>query len=328
MSEREASREVTRATLAAPLARALGIVATLLACVFVWRELSAVGILSFSVWRSPSAWVGLAALGVVYSVAGLLLADAWVGLLNSGSWGTLARRDGVAIFARTQLFKYLPSNVLHVAGRFASLRRRGVPNAAIIRSTGLEHLSLAAVALTLAAVFMLPNLRFWTEVDSRTAISRYLMIGVGLLVVLLLVAGVAALRAKRGWFHQVRDWVFDGLAPAVAAKTVLLHVGFFLTTGALALVLAWLAGSELPAGSIPTITGTLAFAWLAGFLTPGAPGGIGVRETVLIIGLEPVLGLEAVTFLAVGYRFVTILGDLLLAALGAGIGRQRNLEAA
>ena len=301
--------------------RWLGIAATVLACVFVWRELSDVRLFSFAVWRQPAAWIGLALLGVVYAGAGLLLALAWVTLLNSASWGRLARRDGVAIFARTQLLKYLPSNVLHMAGRFASLRGKGVPAAAIIRSTGLEHVFLIAVALGLAALFVLPNAHFWSEINSRTAVGRSLWIAGAALVLLLLGAAGVSYRRKQDWLPQLRAWIFDELTWPAAARAALLHLAFFLTTGAIAAALASLGESSLSLAATATTTGTLAFAWLAGLLTPGAPGGIGVREAVLIVGLQPVLGLETVTFVAVGYRFVTVLGDLLLAAAGVAMNR-------
>ena len=62
--------------------------------------------------------------------------------------------------------------------------------------------------------------------------------------------------------------------------------------------------------------GAMALAWLAGFLTPGAPAGLGVRESVLLIILAPAAGEASILALAALFRIVTVLGDGLL-ALGA-----------
>jgi uncharacterized membrane protein YbhN (UPF0104 family) len=49
---------------------------------------------------------------------------------------------------------------------------------------------------------------------------------------------------------------------------------------------------------------------------PGAPAGVGVRETVLVIGLGPALGEADALVVALAYRFVTVVVD----ALSAGVG--------
>ena len=57
-------------------------------------------------------------------------------------------------------------------------------------------------------------------------------------------------------------------------------------------------------------------AWIAGTLTPGAPGGLGIREGVLTLGLGPVLGSGDAAALALALRFVTLLGDVLTYGIG------------
>ena len=51
-------------------------------------------------------------------------------------------------------------------------------------------------------------------------------------------------------------------------------------------------------------------AWVAGFIIPGAPGGIGVREVVLIFFLSPIIGEPEGIAVAIALRFVTLLGDI------------------
>ena len=51
-------------------------------------------------------------------------------------------------------------------------------------------------------------------------------------------------------------------------------------------------------------------AWFAGFIIPGAPGGIGVREAIIILFLTPIIGEAESIVAAVGLRFVTLLGDV------------------
>jgi hypothetical protein len=52
-----------------------------------------------------------------------------------------------------------------------------------------------------------------------------------------------------------------------------------------------------------------AVSWLAGFVTPGAPAGIGIRESVLILALAPYIDAKSATLVAMAFRLVTISGD-------------------
>jgi uncharacterized membrane protein YbhN (UPF0104 family) len=62
-------------------------------------------------------------------------------------------------------------------------------------------------------------------------------------------------------------------------------------------------------------------AWVAGFLAVTVPGGIGVREGVLIVLLGPLLGAETAAVIAATHRvFLTAL-ELASAALGYWVNR-------
>jgi uncharacterized membrane protein YbhN (UPF0104 family) len=55
--------------------------------------------------------------------------------------------------------------------------------------------------------------------------------------------------------------------------------------------------------------GVFAIAWVIGFVTLVSPGGIGVREAVLLAGLTPAYGAGTALGVAILYRLVTSLGD-------------------
>ena len=84
-----------------------------------------------------------------------------------------------------------------------------------------------------------------------------------------------------------------------------------------------------------------ALAWTVGLVVPGAPGGFGVFETVLLLRLADELDEPSLLAVALSYRLVTTLADLLGAGLvslderwrlslhrrspgGAGTGRRHN----
>lgn len=70
-------------------------------------------------------------------------------------------------------------------------------------------------------------------------------------------------------------------------------------------------GGELDGAAAGAAVAAFAASWIAGFATPGAPGGIGIRETALIALLTPLCGEATAVAAALELRLVTTLGDLL-----------------
>ena len=94
----------------------------------------------------------------------------------------------------------------------------------------------------------------------------------------------------------------------ILAACFLLSIPPFLYVGAIADMLAGgVAGAE--ESRFWTLTGIFALAWVAGFLTPGAPGGLGVREAILVAALDPIYGGAPALAVTVCLRLVTTAGD-------------------
>jgi uncharacterized membrane protein YbhN (UPF0104 family) len=69
-------------------------------------------------------------------------------------------------------------------------------------------------------------------------------------------------------------------------------------------------------GNLLTLSLLFASAWTAGYLLPGAPGGLGVREAVSIALLTPILGAGTAVALSITMRLSTTLGDGLAFLVG------------
>ena len=57
--------------------------------------------------------------------------------------------------------------------------------------------------------------------------------------------------------------------------------------------------------------------WLGMFIIPGAPGGIGIREFIVIALLAPIYGPDDPTIGILIFRVITVLGDALLLPIGS-----------
>jgi glycosyltransferase 2 family protein len=89
------------------------------------------------------------------------------------------------------------------------------------------------------------------------------------------------------------------------------YLAFSLVSATLFLILISLATGSQCVARWQLIIGGYAFAWALGFVVPGAPAGLGVREAVLVGTLGGVFPENSVLISAVLFRVITTLGDSL-----------------
>lgn len=213
----------------------------------------------------------LAGASLVFAGANALFAQGWRTLADPGE--VLAPRQAQAIYGRGVLTKYLPGSVFQYVSRQLGGRAAGLGHAILARASLEEVVIHVAASLSVAAFCLLAGERPWLSAAAGTA-----------LVAVLLSTGMRRLRA--------------------VALQLLAFGGF-----ALAAILV--AAALLPGEGVPAAFGGLfLIAWLAGFLVPVAPGGLGVREAAML-GLAGTLVPAPVALAAVlALRIASILGDL------------------
>jgi uncharacterized membrane protein YbhN (UPF0104 family) len=263
--------------------------------------------------------LALSAAALLYAAACVPLAAAWRHLLNAFSTHRLSRATAQRIFARSQLAKYLPGNIMHLAGRHVLARAAGVSHAALVTALLLEVAGLvsAAGALSLPGVLLYGGL----------ALQQWRPLYLAVLATLLIGAALAA-----PWLYRALTCRFGLTAPpitgaalrAALAAAWLRYLVFFLLAGLSLCLLALPLLPDLTWASLPLLIFVFCFSWAVGFLTPGAPSGIGVREAVMVLLLSDISTVAGATLIALLFRAVTVLGDLAFFAIDALLARFAN----
>jgi len=230
-------------------------------------------------WRIGAALMGLT---LVYALANGLLALAWWHLLIQCGAHT-SRRHAIMLYGRSQIAKYVPGNIMHLAGRQAMGMTAGLPGWPLARSTAWE-LGLLVIAGALFGCLVLP----WLLADFAVTAS--------LMLFLVAVLGSAA---------TFRYLIGVQVAHALVWQTV-----FLLISGLLFVTLASLLGTYNITFIVLPLVGAYVLAWLAGLVTPGAPAGVGVRELVLILLMNGMIGETELLLAVVVGRLITVSGDL------------------
>ncbi|WP_195161641.1 lysylphosphatidylglycerol synthase transmembrane domain-containing protein [Mesorhizobium sp. NBSH29] len=291
-------------------ARIGGIAISLVALAFVARSIHR----SFAALQqqlvSPLFLAAIFACAIAYAIALLLIGVGWHRLVAAvDGQKSIKLGHALAIFARTQIYKYFPTNVMHMVGRFALGSRAGASKKALVFAQAAELVLFSTSALAVGALFASPSLREaynLYDLPFRTAGMVVALLSLGLAIFAVAIIARGRLR------HLGRAALKGG------SEACLLYLLFFTVNGLLTVALAQGLGG---AGHAAPIIGIASVAWLIGFIIPGAPGGLGVREAVMIAGLSSV-GVPAATAtaIALGNRVVTVSGDAILALVAGIIG--------
>lgn len=251
-----------------------------------------------------TANAGLFVLGVVDGAFAITaFALAWTVILRR--LGIAARPGWIEIWFKSQLGKYLPGSVWQYAGRVTLGRRRGIPVQISLASIGVEVVaSLAAAAIVSALALPLAyGFAAWT--------AGVLLCG----VVYAFRGGIMATAERLAAPALAR---VDRSTVAASLRAVPVAVGLYLVTWVLYGTAFWLTAHALfavPASDLLHYIGVFAVAWVAGYVVVFAPGGIGVREAVLVGLLSSRLGEAHAIALAGASRLVLSAIDL-----GCGAG--------
>jgi uncharacterized membrane protein YbhN (UPF0104 family) len=270
----------------------------------------------------PVAWTPGAVLALVSST-GLYLA---MFLLGAAAWFLLLRSVGAQTSLRAvltvcclgQIGKYLPGNIGQYLGRAALAREHGVAlhSSALTLVFETSGLIVTATAVAVLAFDRSPATP-WADPWKIALLAVGAIIAPFLLIYILERWFAGLLQKRLGVTHLPRPSV------ATLGACLMLYTVGFLSGG---FAFDQLARGLFGAGSniswmqaIPAF----ALAWVAGFVTPGAPAGLGVREALLVGGTASLYGPGTALSTALAFRLITVLGDGL--AFLAGAAGRRSL---
>lgn len=236
---------------------------------------------------------------VLYAVSHISTSVSWPFVLRGMSI-PLSVGSGIQIGLVAQIGKYLPGNVAHYFGRATLAANVGVPLASSGTSTAVEIISalFAAAVVSAGALLIEPEAAHFLALQLMDAFQA------ATAFIVMLMAGIFGLAV-----YLYRKRYSFGV---VLAPTAFLAISFLLSGLSFAALLA-AAGETAPNA---TIVALFVVAWVIGFIVPGAPAGLGVREAILIGFLAPQIGGGPALACSLLHRVLTAGVDAVVAMVG------------
>ena len=258
----------------------------------------------------------IASLIVTWAMYGLLILG-WRSVLHG--WRQWLRAVAAArIWCLSSLGKYIPGKVWSIAGMAVMAQHEGVSGAAATGSAII--MQLVSIATGTILTFALIGTKLLDEQMPGASLAALALAVLALLDVLAL---TSPSQTRRIGFVVGRPDAVQPVEPSALAAA--LFTNFLAWAGyGLALQLLLLGtidGVRLDWG---IATGAFAASYLIGYLALIVPGGIGVREGILVLLLQGTIGLGPAAALAVTSRIALTVNELGAAVPFLIIGRHRR----
>lgn len=264
-----------------------------------------------------------ALLGVfpAYVLAITFGALAWARLLH-GTGTKCSPMLCIRIIFLSQAAKYIPGNVAHHVGRITLAKQHQLPLSSTLFSMFLETLWAIGIASLISATALLTAGQ-WLFSGLPELPSWQLLAGLCLVSLALPLAGHRLFEWAAAWWAKRQQTSAASLTMpsfAIFWQVGLLYIINYLLLG---FILMLIAGQlfQTEHNDLLLLSGIFAIAWTVGFITPGAPAGLGIRELMLVGMMTPIYDAEIAVAIAATLRLVTVVGDALAFLCGLALSK-------
>ncbi len=212
---------------------------------------------------------------------------------------TISMADAYRTYFRSLVARYLPGGVWVLFARTVMTAQLGIPKARVAFLLYIE----ALLAITSGSLIVLGG-GFTVGLPS----IGYLLFGVMLLTGTLLLSApqyllpIVERLGKKISVASLRGSVIVGAGILMLVSWLGFGISFSLLLSGL------MPGIHL---SIPAATVAFAASWVVGFVLLFIPSGLGIREAVMVLLLDPIIGFAPALAAAVGFRLLYMLAEVI-----------------
>ena len=280
--------------------------------------------LDFSILSS--AWVLIALLLVVLleSITVILASINYRGIVVSISGVNLEFHVAIKVYNIANMYKFIPGGLFQVLGRNRmAIETEGLRHGKVALATLLEGILWILAALILSIVYSFHYFIYYIrQLDVLPLLTPILI-----LILFIIIAIFYRFRNPlQATLKKINDDA-NGRLWKILIKYLFFMLAMISLWGLSFLATLTILGQTLSLGLGITIVGLYILSWLLGFLTPGAPSGLGIREFVLLMSLGGIINEEILLSAIVIHRVLQIAGDIvayIMAMSYANIKKRSN----
>lgn len=297
--------------------KVIGTIVTVIALVFVVKKIVTMDV-DWSMFASGRIIALIGGCVLVQTAVILFMSMPWVRFVRILSGTNIPMKDALPVYTKSNLMKYVPGNIFQYVGRNQLAADLKISHVDVACATVLDIVCSMVTPLLLIVVLMGKNM---LELI-RTYSTNFLLVlgaGIAVLVLLLLLLRWKFREPLQRYFEKYRKLLNRKILIRVLGVFLLYVAQYIISTAMYAVPAVFLF--DVPAEKLGLFLGTYLFSWIIGFITPGAPGGIGIREAVMMLMCGSFLDTDTIMLYAVTMRLISTFGDIAAFLVGLLLDR-------
>lgn len=283
------------------------------AMVFIVKKITDMNV-DMSQFRSPEL-IGVFGISTVIQTLQIICACIpWLVFTQSLSGKKIPFSLAMSVYTKSNIFKYVPGNVFQYIGRNQ-----------LAADMNISHVDVACATI-LDILFCV----MWTGIISVILLGRKLiellekygnnLLLVAVIGITILALGIILIRFRfrekvEGYISRYLKAIKKGNRFKLIQGVIYYFFHNILSAAMYFFCLRLIFGETLSIPELASLTGAFLFAWIIGFVTPGAPGGIGIRESVMLFVCGDKYE-EKILLFVLAVRISSILSDIAAFIIG------------
>lgn len=251
----------------------------------------------------------------------------WLCIVNALSNKDLKLKEALPVFTKANLYKYIPGNVFQYVGRNSLAVEYRLNHLDVASATVIDTIIQLSFYSLLSIAMLGDSISSIAEKYIKDALLGLLIIVIvvsAIIITMVLIVG----KRVREYTIRYRDSLSAGGFRKILKAVLITFFNCILSSVEYFICISVVFNDTVSLSKAIVLTGAYLFAWLIGFVTPGAPGGIGVREAVMLLvcsAADEELVIAFVLLMRIGSIVADIIawiaGEFLKTSLKASTGK-------
>jgi glycosyltransferase 2 family protein len=260
-------------------------------------------------------WPGIAYSVIFYTLLWLFMVFGWK-IIENSLGGELSFKNSFTIYGRTNIAKYIPGNVFHFVGRHILSKDVGIPVNIVLNGIFMEALLMViGTGLLVVPSLLIYGTQKITFLSTNRIIFTIILLSVLIIIIVICLKFIPSLKnwlIKKNLLVDIEKIKIKKVIGS-AIIVIILYLFYHSCVSFMIVILTKYFWS-LKIQQLIIFIGAYSLGWLVGFITPGAPAGLGVREAIIVGFLSPYLTQPRALVIALVFRLIAIFGDFIFFA--------------
>lgn len=245
---------------------------------------------------------------IIYSFVVILYSKLYQSIIKIYTNNKFSTINIIYTYCKSNLYKYIPGNFFQYLGRneipITENISHKIVNIATIAEVIFQLISCLVVSFVLSGQFAINWL--YSTVKINPTFLLLLAFIICLIVIILYF-----LRRKTKRIYEEYLVIFKQIKLTEYIKFPKAYILTFIVNGLMFLIILNSIGDKSITSHAITVIGLYSFSWMIGFITPGAPAGLGIREVLISSLLKGIVGEQIIITSVIIFRIITITGDII-----------------